>query len=325
MELTPSATARPCSFLALPPAIRQQIYYYAGLVCNYDIDLNRRSRPYNDERSPYSARCTCSAAFQTSHNLLLTCRTIYAEASEILYSTNRFIIHYSREYNHCQTLKRPRNLSPESIAHLTQLTIYLNHPGSNNAPPENASEGALSGWQSTTHITTHIRPSRLRMYFICDVDGLGTAIDALKPFCNIPKPADCGIRLSRHLDPRLQDLAQSTAMQAMGYWQCSNRARSLFRFFDLLRELRLQILEYTDLVTPNCEVEWNPERNYYLRYIWGFPMCVGPNFGVGPGCSYVSGCMCQYEKSWIEDPWNPMWQMRFCRRSQAAFSSRCHC
>jgi hypothetical protein len=212
-------------------------------------------------------------------------------------------------------------LSPESIAHLTQLTVYLNHPGSNNAPPENASEDALSDWQSTAHITTHIRPSRLRMYFICDVGGLETAIYALKQFLNIPKLADCAIRLSRHLDPRLQDLAQSTAMQAMGHWQCSNHARSPFRFLDLPRELRFQILEYTDLVTPHCEVEWTPERNYYLRYNWVLPICVMP----GLGCSYTPGCMCQFEKSWIEDPSNPMWQKRFCRRYQAAFSSRCHC
>lgn len=41
-----------------------------------------------------------------------------------------------------------------------------------------------------------------------------------------------------------------------------DKYRSSFRFLDLPKELRPQILTYTDLVTPLCEVEWNPKKGF---------------------------------------------------------------
>ena len=90
------------SFLCLPPAIRFQIYSLAGLVEDIDIDLNQ---PPGTDSWPWPS----IDDFHFTFNLLLTCRTIYTEASFIAYNTNRFFI----RYRDSQSLQALRNLTPK--------------------------------------------------------------------------------------------------------------------------------------------------------------------------------------------------------------------
>lgn len=234
-----------------------------------------------------------------------------------------------------------RNLTANSIALLTQLVIHINvascekgqacckaDPGESNLclkndkPLGTSSPAIISEWQSIArYILARIDPFRLRMYFVCDVDGLETAKDLMEPFCSTPTLADCSIRLSEQPDPLLRDLAQEVATHAMGYQYHSSldQTQSAFRFLDLPRELRLQILEYTDLVTLLSEVEWNPERNFNLHYRnW---RC-GGSFDGFFDCCVDSHWACQFRNCWQGKSW-PVGC--FCRRYHAAFSSSCYC
>lgn len=68
--------------LRLPPNLRRRIYFWAGLA------------PLDSEGLPILL--DLHGDFDTSrlgfYGLLLSCRAIYAEASALLYSLNRFVI-----------------------------------------------------------------------------------------------------------------------------------------------------------------------------------------------------------------------------------------
>lgn len=105
-------------------------------------------------------------------------------------------------------------------------------------------------------------------------------------------------------------------MQAKGYAP----AESLFWLLDLPPEIRLKVLEFTDLVTPLREVEWSSGKKFALRFslqicrqiecIWSGP-CYPPRY---PACQFI--------KCWHLDRQNAGC---FCHRHHAAFSSTCKC
>ena len=292
------------SFLCLPPAIRLQIYSLAGLVEDDDIDLNQRPGadvwpwPFADD-------------FHFTFNLLLTCRTIYTEASSIVYTTNRFFI----RYRDSQNLQALRNLTPSSLSSLAYLTVHLNitscaiSESCSNVQPATVrtryrydkplrfssrqSQTTLREWQSTArYVIAHVQPFNFQLHLVCDVENLEAAALAIEPLSGTQELLNCAIRLCQQPDPLIQDLARRAATRAMG--RCLDQLDSPFPFLTLPPELRCKVLEYTDLVTPLCEVEWNPEKGYYLRYsTWR--------------CWDHSNIGC------------------FCSRNHAAFSSKCHC
>ena len=311
------------SILCLPPAIRVRIYSQAGLVEDIDIDLNQRpgidAWPWPDPDD-----------LHFTFNLLLTCRTIYTEASFIVYNTNRFFI----RYRDSQSLQALRNLTPNSLSSLAYLTVHLNitscaigerctdvqtpaaqDPHRFDKPLRSSSrpsQETLREWQSTAkYVIAHVQPSNFQIHLVCDVEDLEAAALAIEPLSSTQTLLNCALRLCRQPDPILQDLARRTAYRAMG--RCLDQIDSPFRFLDLPPELRCQILDYTDLVTPLCEVEWNPEKGYYLRYstsgchdCWELPSS--------------SHHACRYRNCW-----NYSNIGCFCSRSHAAFSSKCHC
>ncbi len=309
------------SFLCLPPAIRHRIYREAGLVHDTEIDLTRRP---DTDSGPFTGE------LNFSHGLLLTCRTIYAESSVVIYSTNRFFI----RYRDSRSLQALRNLTPHSLSALVYLVVHLNvtsceigepcckahpryrrnctHHDKSLVASSRSAQAILREWQSTAgYILTHLNPSNLQLHFVCDVEDRELALQAVEPLLNTRTLANCAIRLGRQPNPLLQDLARKTAIQAMGH--PSDHRESPFRFLDLPEELRRQILEYTDLVTPLCEVEWNPEKRFYLRYsTW---RC-GGDWDCPPHLHHA----CQFRNCWEYSNIGC-----FCRRYHAAFSSKCHC
>jgi hypothetical protein len=87
--------------------------------------------------------------------------------------------------------------------------------------------------------------SRLQLHFFCDVNDLEAGTSAVELILSMPTLAACSVRLCQKTNPAVQDLARKTATRAVGC--CSDEPRSPFRFLDLPQELRLQILEFTDL------------------------------------------------------------------------------
>ncbi|EAQ86274.1 predicted protein [Chaetomium globosum CBS 148.51] len=113
-------SSRPvCFLLRLPPSVRRRIYLHLGvtrwdgLPMLFDLD------------GP--VKRTWQVSFR---GLLLSCRLIYGEASGLLFSSNRFVIHYrhvrGNGYDVEPSLQSLRNLTTTSLASLANLKIVLN-------------------------------------------------------------------------------------------------------------------------------------------------------------------------------------------------------
>lgn len=312
---------RPRTIFCLPQAIRLRIYYEAGLITESDINLNGQPAGHT-----WPSAVECASTF----SLLLSCHTIYAEASSVIYSTNRFFI----RYRDSRSLQPLRNLTPHSLSLLTHLTVHLNVSSCEKGDPcckavparpktcdnhdkplrlsPSSRHRVLSEWRSAVEsIKAYLKPGRLHLHLVCDVVDIAMARQAALPVLRIPPLASCAIRLSREPDLLLWQLAHTTATRAMGH--PASQLKSPFRFLDLPGELRRQIFEFTDLVTPLCEIEWSPSEGFRLRYsTW---RCGG----VGK-CEPSLHYACQFRNCW-----EGSYDGCFCRHFHAAFKPNCHC
>ena len=247
----------------------------------------------------------------------------------ILYSTNRFFIRYKGS----RSLRLLRNLTQDALSSLVHLRVHLNatscemgepcctiYPGRSRSRQQDKplvsssrlAQAIIREWRNTvSHIIAHVKSSTLQLHLVCDVEDLETATRVVEPLLSTRTLASCAIRLGRQPDRRIQDLAYKTTIQAVGY--PSDPSESPFRFLDLPQELRRQILEYTDLITPLCEVEWNPGDGFCIRYsTWG---CRG-SWDCPPHLHHS----CQFRNCWQYSQ-----SGCFCRSLYAAFSFQCHC
>lgn len=324
MITMPDSASASASLFCLPPTLRHHIYLAAGVPQSDNCQL-----PVNLNRAPSSlTRC---------HGLLLTCRAVYHELARMLYSGNFFLVRYTDS----RSLDVLGNLRPTSIAFLTQITIHLNvtacadswlccevadssscrHREEHNSPLDSSAEAVISAWQTAaSYLAAHIKPSSLQLHLICDADGIETATRVLEPLRRFPRLAECDIRLARQPDRDLQNMAQHVATQAMAYPDFG----LVFQYFSLPQEIRIQILEYTDLVTPLCEVEWNPERNFYLHYTRkSCPDSLNDYYqGSSRYCHPDLHQSCKFRNCW---QYETLSVGCFCRRHHAAFSQRCRC
>jgi hypothetical protein len=317
------------TFLCLPFAIRLQIYELASLdiFTQGTIDLNRKSEPPSPPPVPYQFD-------NTLFSLLSTCRAVYTELSLILYSTNEIFIRYQDSRN-LQSLK---NLSGTALSAICRLTVQLNittsesgarccpthwvDPRKHSKPFKNSCrqhQKVLSEWASVaSHVFAHIKPENLRFALICDVEDIESAQRAVQPLLSINSAlAQCDIRLGQSPDPVLRDLACYVSNRATGNHR--NYSTSPFRFMNLPVELRLQILNYTDIITPLTEVEWCPKRGFGLHYARA--ACLGNEeyYCCTPSMHYSSQFRCCRPHAGSD------FDSCFCHRRHAAYSSTCHC
>lgn len=200
-------------------------------------------------------------------------------------------------------------------AHATCPCVFQDEPlGSSVRDNE-----TLSEWQcAARYIATNSKPHQLKLYFVSDVENLEVGLLAAQPLRSMPTLVNCSIRLSSVHSAALQALAFEVASLAKG---CELPNSSKFRFLDLPTEIRLKILEHTDLVTPLREVEWNPKANFFLRYAYNYAengriKCSGHRHdGHDHYACQFHGCL------QIEHAGNGC----FCHRHHTAFSSECHC
>lgn len=198
--------------------------------------------------------------FTTTTNLMLVSRSVRSEVSRYFYSTNQFFIRYSYD----KGLAALRNMAPHAVSLLTDLVVHLTlatcdtsfRHHSQLAGPSIAHQMVCEWLITISYIKAYLtRPARLQLRFICDVDSLELGEQVIQPFLSSldgkPLLAGCGVRLSRNPDEALSALARRATYAATG-----TRHAAPFRFLDLQREIRQHIFEFTDLVTPYCEVEW---------------------------------------------------------------------
>ncbi|KUI62865.1 hypothetical protein VP1G_09991 [Cytospora mali] len=175
------------------------------------------------------------------------------------------------------TLEPLRFLVQSSRGQLRSLVVDLNvskgpyNCGRNFHPDELdywpvgfLSSGVLTEWLETAKVIgPSFKPRTLELSFICNVADVEAAEAIAASLRHFPIMLSCDLRLSSKPNGQIQGIAKEAATKAVGQ---TPPPPSLFRFTDLPAELRLEILKYTDLITPLKEVEWNPKDGYYLRY-----------------------------------------------------------
>ena len=347
--------------LCLPPPVRRRIYDFVGLISSsrfspYKFDLH--GRPV-DGLEP-----------GTFHGLLLSCRTIYAEAAAIIYSGNLFVLRYDPA--HPDPLRPLHALTATSLASLTSLTIILNqaschqhcsHADSGDCCVEGrdndwsglahcnlyhdsdshqfpllarrpncrhadnefpATQDLLAKWRLAVACLSPIPPGRLELALVCDIDphherALEVASLVTRPLRIhlLPQLRSCHIRLSKTPDASLQQIAWDGVLQACRiapppYHSPTPSARVQATLAGLPRELRLRILEYTDLITPGREVTWSRQDQGYLT---------------SARDSHCNDDVRAFYHCWDSNPLSvsPSFVGCFCQRRHAAFSFRCRC
>ncbi|VUC32034.1 unnamed protein product [Clonostachys rosea] len=234
-------------------------------TCAYK--LRKQMRP--DRVTVDSPECDCP---HIPKQLLLVCKAIHKEVLELLYSENKFIV---RTHQHVEDLRVLLTLPSEGIRALRHLLIRLNswpcirgHSLTNmkkgecwvcddgnisNSDPEvsvgnSASEDITAGWLDVCQrLAAIITPGKLHLEFICDVGDLATAEYIIRPLKSLPRLRECSIRLGRRVDYTLRSLAESTALGLTTEETEEKQTVSKFTFSSLPREIRLRILEFTNL------------------------------------------------------------------------------
>jgi hypothetical protein len=255
----------------------------------YYLDDRKESRSCISEFDPPPARDWAG--------LLLTCRALYAEAAALLYSANRFVIFYSSEgslaplhalsptslasltslkvvlresschqpiesWNYppwCCCVGREDDLAASSFFCATQHKTRTVHSGPLlGSGDELAVQAVLAEWRDATmYVASHIRPGRLELLLVCDVDpehpsAFEVARLAVAPLARFPPLRDCHVRVGKLHNRPIQRLAEDAVLRARSIGPSLGLvpARKPSRLLSLPPELRRCILEYADLITP---------------------------------------------------------------------------
>lgn len=224
--------------LHLPLALRRQIYSH------FHDALGRTQFSF------YLHGRNSKAALRF-HALLLSCRTVYDEVSQLLYSSNRFVV----KSENANGLRPLRMLNGASVAALTELKIVLNevscndsrcigccndHIGISEGPPcpsicmeghvgwhdqalrpsHHSGNKVLEDWSSTSAcIWSWVCSTKLNISLVCDFDPEDprTPWDArlaVAPLVNLSPLRGCHIRLCKTPHHELEQIARKSVFQA---------------------------------------------------------------------------------------------------------------
>lgn len=129
-----------------------------------------------------------------------------------------------------------------------------------------AAQQLLVKWHSAATHMSFVTSGRLNLGLVCDIDtqhprALEVARAVAAPLARMPQLRDCHVRLSKTPDPCLQRVARDAVSKALRVVPPPYESPPLSRssLTSLPRELRLRILEYTDLIVPSGEVTWSPQ------------------------------------------------------------------
>lgn len=201
-------------------------------------------------------------------------------------------------------------------------------------------ETVLAEWYATiAHLSSCITPKTLELCLICDVDPKDVEIAKrmVDPLARLPLLRNCHLRLSRISTATLNDLARTTVLRVCGISDArtsmlpqlghdsslplslDSATASDSRLLALPQELRLRILEFTDLITPRKEVTWGRQ---YRGFVASRSFCYSLH-GMGEDCPPHVHHGCQFDNCWEPYPDPPLGC--FCRVKHSAFSSGCKC
>lgn len=134
-------------------------------------------------------------------------------------------------------------------------------------------QAMMRDWHDAVAFTSpHISFMHLELFFICDIDhgdpyALEAARLALAPLARFPRLKNVHVRLGKKPNYLLQQMAQNAVLRACGRACPAGRGSATLNvppnLTRLPPELRIRILEYTDLVTPWKEVTWSRQHHGY--------------------------------------------------------------
>jgi hypothetical protein len=309
------------SFLDLPPSARRQIYEQAGLLVGNNIVLRRRDKIL----MPYSASLQCLVreeddAHRFTYNVLQACRTIHDEVKHIICAENRIIVsHLNVSYG----LRFLSRLSPQICSELVSLYVHLyvtaplDRKQADIRYSNSFDESWIAAWQSAVaYILMHANPRKLSLHLICDTGGNKITESVLQPLVDRPGSlADCHLRLHPSRYSWVCAIARHAAIQAKGLDEVAQEKS--FRFLDLSPELRWQILEFTDLVTPCNQAQWSPKKGFHLGPM-NHKFCGAQSHNRGDR-------YWDFEGYRVCDPIHSEITGSFCCAYQSGYSSRCRC
>ncbi|KAH6623936.1 hypothetical protein F5144DRAFT_584797 [Chaetomium tenue] len=216
------------------------------------------------------------------------------------------------------------------------------HEGDHDFPLDRSNTRAgevLAEWQKTaSYLAPHIVPGKLELSLVCDVRHTEVQIArrVLEGLYLLPRLKDCHFRLSETPDKLLQHITDSAVLQARHIMSSeappspgpsspmpsTNLSPPAPRLLTLPPEIRLRILEYTDLVTPSKEVMWH-RRISHSGYYVQTPPCYTDDLRDFCDVSVCHGG-CQFSHCW-KARWAERSNGCFCRLQHTAASSRCKC
>lgn len=240
-------TAELPPILQLPPAVRRCIYphFHPALGrLHFQFRLHGRN----------------NRKFLGFYSLLLSCRTIYEEVSEVLYSTNIFEI----SYKSAGSLRPMRNLTDASLSSLRELKVVLNEASCHHEecfeccedvlncglsgalfnvcherhtdwnwhsealrPLEGRATALFNEWKMTaTYLWPRITPENLRFSLVCDFDSQdentpSAAKLTAAPLIDLSPLKGCHVRLGRTPHRELKQIARETVLRALGIVGCA--------------------------------------------------------------------------------------------------------
>jgi len=140
---------------------------------------------------------------------------------------------------------------------------------------------SLKEWQRLCKILRpNIKPNRLKLFLACDMADIELSEEFLRPLLQTPtlQLRECSIRLAPgflkpggtycHTPRSLQELAalaRLNAQQAAEQLTTNRSTQSSFRYGDLPKEIRLQILGHTELVSQ-FDLAWASNQPVALAY-----------------------------------------------------------
>ncbi|KAI1274850.1 hypothetical protein F5Y07DRAFT_409607 [Xylaria sp. FL0933] len=172
-------------------------------------------------------------------------------------------------------------------------------------------------WQTAIrHVLSHANPKELSLYLICDT-GASTETDAvLEPLLASPGLLkNFSLRLCTE---RVHD-AITVARKAAARIEGRVETTKPFRFLDLPTELRMQVLEYTDLVTPYNQIQWDSQQGFCV---------LDPRFNWSDDPLKREGKVqrtCHFFLHSCKSGWAPGRQDIFCDVESSAYSPQCQC
>ncbi len=193
-----------------------------------------------------------------------------------------------------------------------------------------------SEWHNAAaYLSPHINPGRLELSLVCDIDpkhshAVEVGLPAVAPIALFPRLKDIQIRLSHIPSNPLRLVAQEavckTHIRGASPYLHPGRARESATLMTLPAELRIRILEHTDLITPWKEVTWSREQP---KYQVCRPPCRLPREDACPpdihhGC-LSNRCHVGDKNPAITGGGPPPGQGCFCSHRHAASSFSCRC